>query len=301
MPMRYRLGVWSVVVGAIVTIFMSFSVMAIDVPPKPPLQRPVVDMSNTLTSKQIDELSAAINQTRQEKDYQIGVLIVPTLENQALEDFSLNVARTWGIGDKTNNGVLLLVVKNDRLIRIEVGTGLEGDLTDAESGRIIRDVITPEFRKGNYQQGIQKGVMSIKAQVERTADPNLAAQAKSNLSIKFFESLMPLFTFGAIILSWFSSLLARSKSWWAGGIVGLGVGLVIAYPLGWTHRGISTIIILAILGLLFDYFVSKNYYYKTTKGNTPSWWAGGDWISGGGGGGGFGGGGFGGGGASGRW
>lgn len=299
--MRYWLGVWSVVVGVIITIFMSFSVMALDVPPKPPLQRPVVDTSNTLTPKQIDEISAVINQTRQEKDYQIGVLIVPALENQVLEDFSLNVARTWGIGDKTNNGVLLLAVKDDRLIRIEVGTGLEGDLTDAESGQIIRDVIAPEFRKGNYQQGIQKGVVSIKAQVEKTTDPNLAGQAKSNNSSIFSKALMALFTLGAIVLPWFASLLARSRSWWAGGIVGSGIGFVMVLNSGWAHGGINTIIMFCIYGLLFDYAISKNYYNKTTNGDTPSWWAGGNWISGRGGGGSFGGGSFGGGGASGRW
>lgn len=287
--------------GIFAALLLSAGTFALDVPPKPPLERPIVDTTSTLTSGQIDALATLINQTRQEKAYQIGILMVPALENRALEEYSLDVARAWGIGDTTNNGVLLLVAKNDRLMRIEVGSGLEGDLTDAESGRIIRNVIAPQFRSGNYHEGIRQGVLSIKAQVEKTASAD--ASAKQTLTQSAFEAFFPLVFIGTMVISWFGSLLARSRSWWAGGLIGGGIGGIVGLLAHWSLIGVLAVPLLAILGLLFDYFVSKNFYYKTANGDTPSWWAGGSWIDGSGGGfsggGSFGGGGFSGGGSSG--
>jgi len=284
----------------VVAAIVHTGAQALAVPAAPPLDKPVVDMTATLSTEQIGALNTLINQTRQEKSYQIGVLLVASMENQAIDEYSLDVARTWKIGDKTNNGVLLLVAKNDRLMRIEVGSGLEGDLTDAEAGRIIRNVIAPEFRAGNYYAGIQKAITSIKSQVEKTADPNASSAASGSSSIT--DMIAPIAFFGIMLISWFGSLLARSRSWWAGGIIGAGIGLVVAMILGWALISVAIIVVLAVLGLLFDYFVSSNYYYRTARGDTPSWWAGGTWIDGGGSGGGsFGGGGFSGGGASGDW
>ncbi len=288
------------VVGSVFALFVANSVSALAVPPKPALDRPVIDTSTTLSVEQIDSLAAQINKSRSEKAYQIGVLMVPSLEGQAIEDYSLEVARSWGIGDKTNNGVLLLIAKNDRLMRIEVGSGLEGDLTDIESGRIIRNTIAPQFKQGNYYEGIANGVESIQAQVEGRAQTTSSAPEAPALA----ELLFPIIFFATMIISWFGSLLARSRSWWAGGIIGGGIGGVIALLAQWSFLGLLSIPILGLLGLLFDYFVSKNFYYKTASGDTPSWWAGGNWIDTGGfggGGGSFGGGGFSGGGSSGSW
>lgn len=294
-------GLRALFFGTVLALFIGAHASALDVPAKPPLDKPIVDTSGTLTAEQIDALATGINKSRTEKAYQIGILMVPSLDGRAIEDYSLQVARAWGIGDKTNNGVLLLVAKNDRLMRIEVGSGLEGDLTDVESGRIIRNIIAPQFKQDKYYKGITKGVESIQAQVEGRAQDTSSASDTPALT----ELLFPIIFFATMIISWFGSLLARSRSWWAGGIIGGGIGGVVALLAHWSLLGLLSIPILGVLGLLFDYFVSKNFYYKTASGDTPSWWAGGNWIDTGGGfgggGGSFGGGGFSGGGASGSW
>ena len=277
---------------------------ALDVPSAPPLNRPIVDTSGTLSASDIDTIAATINQTRAQKDYQIGILVIPTLGNdEYLEGYSLKVARAWGIGtDAKDNGVLLLVVLNDHKVRIEVGRGLEGDLTDVESSRIIRNVIAPEFRNDAYAAGITKAVKSITNQVEGKADP--ASQSTASSSSSKFDWTW-IFYLGFWILPWLGSVLARSRSWWAGGVLGAGLGLGFAALIGWATWALIASAILALLGFLFDFVVSKNYKNAISTGASPSWWAGGTYWGGGGGvgsdGGSFGGGDFSGGGSSGDW
>jgi uncharacterized protein len=93
---------------------------------------------------------------------QIAILIMPSLEGGSLEEYTLRVAEKWGLGKADrDNGVLLFVSRDDRKMRIEVGYGLEGSLTDAVSSRIIRNEIAPSFRQGDYDAGIRAGVMAI--------------------------------------------------------------------------------------------------------------------------------------------
>lgn len=200
---------------------------ALNVPPAPPLDRPIVDQTATLTSEQIDGLAKQISQSRSQKDYQLGVLMISSLEGQRdIEGYALSVARQWGIGaaDK-DNGVLLLIVKDDRRMRIEVGNGLEGDLTDAESGRIINGAIAPEFRNGDYYKGIQAGVENIQAEVEGRTPQYSAnsrkASDKEGLQAIVFMGIWFILTVG----SWIAAVLGRSKSWWAGGVIGGALGL----------------------------------------------------------------------------
>lgn len=279
---------------------------ALDVPSAPPLNRPVVDMAHILSSGDIDTITATINQTRAQKDYQIGILIIPTLgADEYLEGYSLKVARAWGAGTaEKDNGVLLLVVTDEHKVRIEVGRGLEGDLTDVESSRIIRNVIAPEFRNGQYSTGIQKAVTSITSQVEGKADPASEVSATSQ-STKFDWTWI--FFFGFWILPWLGAVLARSRSWWAGGLIGAGIGFGFAALIGWAMWAVIAASALSLFGFIFDYVVSKNFKSAVNTGSNPAWWAGGTYWGGGSGGdsggfgGGFGGGGFGGGGASGDW
>ena len=134
----------------------------LDVPSAPPLDRPIVDQTGTLDTAAIDQIADAIAKSRTERDYQIGVLMVGSLSGDSLEEYSIRVAREWGIGDaQKHNGVLLLIAKDDRRVRIEVGKGLEGDLTDARAGRIIRNTITPKFRQNDYAGGILAAVGQI--------------------------------------------------------------------------------------------------------------------------------------------
>jgi len=273
------------------------------IPPAP--ERYVTDQTGTLSSEQISSLGNMIDEYKQKTRVQLGVLMVSKLTDDYIERFSLNVARGWGIGEKgKNNGALLLIVKDEHKMRIEVGTGLEGDLTDARSGRIIRERIAPAFQKGDYYDGIKSGVegmiLAINAKPDTTAKPSGFSLAG------LFVQALP---FLIMIIIWIGSILGRSKRWWPGGVVG---GVVGGGASAITGAALPTILVAVagagIAGLLLDFFVSRNYNRARGSGDDPAWWAGGSWFGGGFGGGssgdsgsGFGGGDFGGGGASGDW
>ena len=122
----------------------------------------VTDLAGMLTPAQERELETLMESYKQGTTHEIALLTIPSLEGDDLEGFALRVGRAWGIGGKEkNNGALLLVSKADRKIRIEVGRGLEGNLTDSISGRIIRDVIAPEFKQGRFAAGLKAGIIAI--------------------------------------------------------------------------------------------------------------------------------------------
>src|SRR6478752_2260379 len=125
----------------------------------PPLVGRVVDQTGTLSSGEVATLNQTLRYFEARKGSQIAVLIVPTTDGEAIEQFSLRVAETWKIGrKKIDDGALIVVAKNDRHLRIEVGYGLEGALTDVTSRRIIDEIITPKFRTGDFAGGITDGV-----------------------------------------------------------------------------------------------------------------------------------------------
>ncbi|MBC7512239.1 TPM domain-containing protein [Candidatus Saccharibacteria bacterium] len=297
-----------VLVGLVVAVvattglgFIGSSAYALDVPKKP-TDIPVVDQTNTLSEEQKVTLAEQIAAERTKSGNQIAVLIIPTLENESIEDYSLKVAREWGVGTSQNsNGVLLLVAKNDRRLRIEVGTGLEGALTDVQTGRIIRNDITPLFKQDDYYGGIKSGITCIVAAINGEYK---AAGTVTNDSAQKFPWELVLFG-GFMGLSWLGSILARTKSWWAGGVVGGLAGGIAGLLASSIAIGLLSAGILAVIGLFFDRVVSKNYRSHARRGENPSWWAGGGSLGGGGGSGGgfggFGGGSFGGGGSSGSW
>lgn len=284
---------------------------ALAVPSAPSLATPIIDQTNTLSQEDITRLAAQIATSRETKSYQIGILMIPTLgTDEYLEGYSLKVARAWGIGEQgKDNGALILVVKNDRKMRIEVGRGLEGDLTDVRASRIIRDVLTPAFRKGDFAGGLEEAVDSIQKAISAQADPKLEAAASTDkTSFGSWAELGFFILVGALsVLSWVASMLGRSKSWWAGGIIGLGLGLVVALLFSWAFWTILLAVGITLFGFLFDFLVSRDYARHKSQGTLPSWWAGGGSVGGGdggwssGGGGSFGGGDFSGGGSSGSW
>lgn len=295
---RRRILQWGIVASFIALLLGAAGVSALSVPPAPPLDRPIVDQTGTLSDEQQAALASQIATSRKEKDYQIGILMIPSLEDRDLEGYSLDVARTWGIGEKTkNNGVLLLIAKNDRRLRIEVGSGLEGDLTDAQSGRIIQQIITPKFKTGDYYGGISAGVTAIHEAVMGRAPTQQQSVGSGDIT----GAIMNVGFFALWIIIWIGSILARSKSWWAGGVIGGIIGIIIAAIAGWVLWAVLLIFALIGSGLGLDWLVSRNYRERTGHGIAPSWWAGGSGWGGGGGGGSFGGGGFSGGGSSGSW
>ncbi len=246
-----------------------------------------------------DDLGSFAAQTSNE----IVVVTVVSLDGDSIENYANELFREWGIGDaERNNGVLLLVAPNERKTRIEIGYGLEGAITDLESGRIVDGVLVPAFREGDYAGGINQAVSALKEAAQGEYD--LPAQKKSKFSIG--SSIIQILFFGGYFIIMIGSFLARSKSIWAGGIIGAVLGVITSFLISAVILKISVVAVAIGLGLLLDWLLSRSY-----KGGSGS---GGFWgglgglgggssggSSGGGGFGGFGGGGSGGGGSSGSW
>src|SRR5215471_2996503 len=125
----------------------------------PPLTGRVVDLTGTLTSGDIAALNQKLKDLETRKGSQVAILIVPTTQPETIEQFSIRAAEAWKIGrKKIDDGALMVVAKNDRHMRIEVGYGLEGSLTDVTTHRIIDEDITPKFKAGDFAGGIDAGI-----------------------------------------------------------------------------------------------------------------------------------------------
>jgi len=124
----------------------------------------VTDLGGFLTPQEESTLEALMESYKAGSGHEIVLLTVPDHGGRALERYALEVSRAWGLGEKgRSNGALLFVARAERTIRIEVGRGLEGNLTDSISGRIIRDVIAPEFKRGRLYEGLRDGIQAMHA------------------------------------------------------------------------------------------------------------------------------------------
>ncbi len=144
--------------------------------------------------------------------HEIALLTLPDLDGGSIEQRSLEIARSWGIGGaEANNGALLLVSRDDHEMRIEVGRGLEGELTDSVSGRIIRDVISPEFKQGHFEAGMRSGLMAMHAAIGGDYGPIERTESARRRSSSTLRSVVTLL----IILSlFFGSKGGRGGSNW---------------------------------------------------------------------------------------
>lgn len=125
----------------------------------PPLTARVTDLTASLTAEQVASLEGKLQRFEVAKGSQLAVLIIPSTGEESIEQYSLRVVEQWRLGrKKIDDGVLLIVAKNDRTLRIEVGYGLEGALNDATAKRIISEIIVPRFRQGDFYSGIEAGV-----------------------------------------------------------------------------------------------------------------------------------------------
>lgn len=150
----------------VVSLFFSVGIYAqTDVVPKKPslAEGLVLDQTNTLTTEQQAALRQKLIAYDQKTSNQIAVVIIPSLKGNSIEDVGLQIGREWGVGGQAekDNGVLILVAKNDRKIRIEVGYGLEGAISDNTASSIIENTIRPNFREDNYYRGLTDAVDEI--------------------------------------------------------------------------------------------------------------------------------------------
>ncbi|MGZ9190150.1 MAG: TPM domain-containing protein [Nitrospira sp.] len=166
MRLMSRVGPAVLIAGLWLALMGGLPAEALDVPP---LTGRIVDLAGVLPPAVAEQLSADLQAHEAKTSNQVAVLIVPSLEGEPLFDLSHRVATTWKLGRKgTDNGALLLIAIKDRKVRVEVGYGLEGVLTDARSAQIIRNEIVPRFRTGDFPGGITAGVQAILKTIEGT-------------------------------------------------------------------------------------------------------------------------------------
>lgn len=257
----------------------------------PPLEARVTDLTGTLTAADQAALEQKLAEFEARKGAQIAVLLVATTAPEEIEQYSIRVVDAWKLGRSApDDGALLLVAKDDRRLRIEVGRGLEGALTDLVANRIIDDVITPQFRRGDFAGGIAAGVDQMIRVVDGEALPEPEPGWEQRGAQ--FEQLLPLLFFaavfgGTVLRSIFGRLFGSLVT---GGIAGFIAWAVTS--LLWV-AGIAGVAAL-LLSLLVGFGGGGRWSNRPHRGG---------WGGGGFGGGGFSGGGgsFGGGGASGRW
>jgi uncharacterized protein len=268
----------------------------------PELRSPVTDLTSTLTPAQAQALDQKLRAFEQRKGSQLAVLIVPTTQPEAIEQFSIRVVEAWKLGRAgIDDGVLLLVAKDDRAVRIEVAYGLEGALPDVIADRIIEQVVVPRFRNGQYYEGINEGVDRIIGVLDGEALPEPTQRARPRSS-EGLGNVLPLLLMVVFVGS---GILRRML----GGFGGAAATAGIAGFLVWILTSVLVISIGAgVIAFLFTLLGGGGGGPRGGwTGNRRGGWGGG--IGGGGFGGGFGGGGgwsgggggFGGGGASGRW
>ncbi|WP_213289092.1 YgcG family protein [Bradyrhizobium sp. sGM-13] len=191
----------------------------------PPLSGRVVDRTGTLTAGDVAALTQQLRDLEARKGSQVAVLIVPTTDGEAIEQFALRVAEAWKIGrKKIDDGALLVIAKNDRRLRIEVGYGLEGALTDATTKRIIDEDITPKFKSGDFAGGVSAGVnrMIAVANGEKLPEPEPPHWQSPGLSdyVDPFNPFILVFVFivGGVLRAVLGRFIGAAAT---GGIVGV--------------------------------------------------------------------------------
>ena len=269
-------------VGMVLFVFCQTACAEVAIPA---LDKRATDLTATLTAEQQTALEQRLTQFEQQKGSQLALLMVPSTQPEDIAQYSIRVVERWRLGRKSvDDGILLLVAKDDRATRIEVGYGLEGVIPDAVAKRIIEEIMIPHFRQGDYAAGINAGVDSLIGLIQGEPLPPPKHNLNNDQLNQYFPFLCLLAIAGGGILR---AILGR----FLGGLVNGGLVGVLVWFLGGG--------LLFALGLAFMAFL-------TTQSNGRSYGGGGGFGGGGGGGysgGGFsgGGGGFGGGGASGRW
>jgi uncharacterized protein len=255
----------------------------------PPLTQRVTDLTATLDAQQVQTLEVQLAEFEKAKGAQLAVLIVPTTKPEAIEQFGIRVAEAWKLGRKgVDDGALLLIAKEDRTLRIEVGYGLEGALNDATANRIIDEIIVPYFKRGEFYAGIDSGTRAMMQVIE--GEP-LPQPRRTSASGKFDIESMLFIAFGLVVVvgGMLRALLGRFPA-------ALLMGGALAV-LAWII--VAQLVIALLVGLMAFVFVLLGGSGRGFGGYGGGGFGGGGY----GGGGGFsgGGGGFGGGGASGRW
>ncbi len=272
--------------------------------PVPSLKARVTDLTGTLNETQRGELEARIAAFEKRRGSQIAVLVLPTTKPEEIEQYSIRVAEAWKIGrKKVDDGLILVVAKDDRRLRIEVGYGLEGRIPDSMAKRVIDERITPRFRDGDFYGGIRDGVDQLMRLAEGEKLPAPLAQEPQGPGVRGFLVSNPAsFMMFAIFFLHIAGAMLKAVLGRFPGSLAVGATLGI---LAWLLFGAIGALIATVLGFIFTFInagsggggsgggwssgSSSGSSWGGSSSSSSSSWSGG------------GGGSFGGGGSSGRW
>jgi uncharacterized protein len=276
--------------------------------PIPALTARVTDLTGTLSLPERQALEAKLAAWEQKSGNQLVVLLVPSTQPEPIETYALRVAEAWKIGRKgRDNGVVFVVAKNDRKMRLEVGYGLEGAVPDAIAKRIIAETVTPAFRQGQFGAGINAGVDRVMGTVDRTepAVPARPGEARPKAGQPAGFDFGTILILLLVVVPIVGRVLQRIFGKLVGSTLGAGIVGFVAFVIA------GSLLIAAIAAVVswFVILVLGSGVSLTSVSRGPGGFGGGGWGGGSSGGGGFGGGGgfsgggggFGGGGASGGW
>ena len=281
----------------------AFGAHAADTVPVPKLTGRVVDLTATLDRAQQQAIAEKLAAFERAKGSQVAVLLVPTIGTETIEEFATRVTDEWKLGRAgVDDGVLFVIAKQERRMRIQTGRGVQGVLTDALSRRIIAERVSPRFRAGDFAGGIRDGVDAIIKAIEGEALP-APAQAAPRAKSSPAASIENFFWLAFLVVPIAGSILRSLLGRFLGASLTSGVtGLAAWFLFGSLAIGAIAAVV-AFVAVLFMGTATLSARRGGGWTSGGSWGGGGGWSSGGGGGGGFsgGGGGFDGGGASGGW
>jgi uncharacterized protein len=228
--------------GAGLLLLFGFALASADVAGEvavPPVTSRVTDLTGTLSGAAVAGIEAKLKDLEAKKGSQVAVLIVPTTQPEEIEQYGIRVAEAWKLGRKgVDDGAILLVAKDDRRVRIEVGQGLEGALPDAIANRIVTETITPHFKQGDFDGGVEAGVNQIISVIngEPLPAPDKKWERHSGLGNLLPVLLIVVFVAGGVLRAMFGRLFGSiATGGLAGGIVwllshlipiGIGAGLL---------------------------------------------------------------------------
>lgn len=280
---------WCLFLLATYLVFFSTQTLAQNIPVP---ANYVSDFASIFSESYVTQMSLRLAEFEKQTTHQIAVVTIKSLEGLTIEEYATRLFDQWQIGqDQKDNGLLLLIAPNDKKVRIEVGYGLEGVITDGRAGNILDTQVLPEFKNGNYEQGVRNGVDTL---INFLNDPSTIPPVPNQVPSESTLTWLFILFFSGLPI-YLLSYLSRSREITSGAIIGAIIGYLLS--------GLVLSVLLGLFGLLLDFILSRNYKKLSAHGLPSGFWHSRGGFSGGSnsGFGGFGGGRSGGGGASRGW
>lgn len=232
----------------------------------------VNDFAGVFTEEVRVNLENALRQTEQETSVEEVVVTVSSLGDSTIEEYAVRLFEEWGIGKRSeDNGILLILAVEERKVRIEVGYGLEGYITDGRAGRILDEAVIPDLRNNDYALGLSKGALAIRMALDETGFTSGKPAPVEPDPLGGLTDWLWLIVGLGLTSVYVVSYMARTKSIWLGGIWGAGIGALggfILAPWFWIPIGLAAG---GLLGLALDAILSSAYSNQSGSGRSTGW------------------------------